>query len=272
MPVQSMPVGPDHPLMKFEPELPNNWHDWAAEWKAAGNSHALRYGLLRSGFTSSPACNHMNHSGDRIEFYLDLADGWYNGFESATDDPITSNRKQLSWLALSELSQHLFRNTAPADRVPSWADQLDLHGVLEKLLWFFRAEGRPLWVTNLGPGNSALPNQALPRFLKEFVEWVWKSKPSRRPQLINILAGTNRLNILLDTHFWLDAACLKTLQQLAYAELPGTRGVPLGRAYLEAKGTATKDAAHVLIMRGIERDQAARAHAYTGPRPPRFHP
>ena len=266
--------------MQSQPEKPRDWFHWFEEWKVAGDSYARRRGLIETGFDAN--ANGLTHdaSGERIKFYLELADGWYNGFEGMADDSVTANRKELSQLALSELSKHFFRNTEPVHRVPSWADKLDLDGVIEKLLWFFRLDGQPPWIANLGPGNSSLPNQALPRFVKEFVDYLWlghkagtantsKAFQPFRPQLIRTLAATDRLNILVDRHYSLDAPCWATLQQLAYAELPGTRGVSWGRAYSEAKRRATRDAAHVLIIRGIEREQSAHARPSTGPRRPR---
>ena len=274
MPAQSVPAPADHPLMQFQPESPKNWYYWTEEWKAAGSSHALRQGLIRTGFdTSSPEWLDTIHTGERICFYLELADSWYNGFEGKGNDTVTANRKELSRLALIALSEKFFRNTEPDHRVPSWADKLDLDGVIEKLLWFFRSEGRPPWIANLGPGNSSLPNQALPRFLKDFVDYLWlghkvgtastsKAFQPFRPQLITILASTNRLNILLDTQYELDEPCWLALQALASSEHPGGTGVSLEREYFEAKRRVARDAAHVLIMRGIQRDLQARADDY----------
>jgi len=270
MSAQSTPAGSDHPLMQFQPEFPKNWYYWTQDWKAAGNSHVLRQGLIRTGFDTGLVWGHTNHSGEPICFYLELADGWYNGFVGMADDYVTSNRKELSQLALSVLLEKALRNTAPDYRPPSWADQLDQDGVLDKLLWFFRSDGQSSWIPNLGSVNSSPREQALRRFLKDFVDYVWLDRsgnarftfrnfPSFRPQLIAILAGTNRLKILLDPKYMLDEPCWEALRSLAYSEHPDREGVSLEEASFESKGQTAKDAAHVLIMRGIDRDQQARA-------------
>lgn len=257
-----------HPLMQIEPTAPIYWSHWLIEWKNAGNFHAHRRGLIEIGFEARAGGEEF---AERICLYLDLADGWYNGFEGMADDEVTINRKELSRLALRVLSAELFRNTQPDHRTspwsdPSWSDQILQTGVVEKLLWFFRTDESLHRIPNLGRRDSGHPNQDLQRFLKEFVDylWLWHSAYSApretvRPQLIQILAGTDRLKILLDPKYTLDEPCWEELRRLAYSEHPDTSDRPLGRVFFEANFTTARDAAHVLIIRGIVRDERARA-------------
>ena len=260
-----------HPLMQFEPTAPIYWQNWLTEWKIAGNFYTSRRGLIETGFEARAGGQEL---AERICLYLELADGWYNGFESMADDQVTINRKQLSRLALSVLSAELFHNTESDHRSwpwldPSWPDQfwqIWETGVVEKLLWFFRTDESLHRIPNLGRRDSGLPNQGLQRFLKEFVDYLWLGHyacpvpvETYRPQLIQILAGTYRLKILLDPKYTLDESCWEELRRLAYSEHPDTSDRPLGRVFFEANFPSARDAAQVLIIRGIVRDERARA-------------
>jgi hypothetical protein len=256
--------------MQFEPEFPKSWYYWTKEWKAAANSHIHRQGLIMTGFDTSTMWSNTNHRGEPICFYLELADGWNNGFNSMADDDVTINRKELSRLALSVLLEKALCNTAPVYRPPSWADQLDQDGVVDKLLWFFRSDGQSTLIANLGTVDSSPRIQALRRFLKDFVDYLWLGRSTHalypytnfqsfRPQLIAILAGTYRLKILLDPKYTLDEPCWEELRRLAFSEHQDTEPVSLEQAWFEAKSQSVKDAAYVLILRGIDHDQQARA-------------
>ncbi len=246
-----MDVSASHPLMALRPHTICTWDEWRRLWDKSAYLEQFS-SLLHCGF-DVPAYHQSDTAAQRVQFYLEIADGHQYAFESGfREKSDTARADELEQLKTSArrretLARKAFKVLAErflaTDQdgwggAPSWTGVLSSAPALDKLLWFFRLDRNRLScgdrdrLPNLQRNDSSRPDHAT-EVAKEFVltlcRFGWRFPhdsrrhkafvellESRRPQLLELLCGIGRLGELkaFGTQ-WLDASCEAVLTQLA---------------------------------------------------------
>lgn len=164
-----------------------DWEEWKRIWNTTTCAEKL-LGLLHVGFDVPRSQGESHKGGDRVVFYLDLADGFaeaVNNFEnkpkrawqstlhtSFGDVMEGSVRKHLARKAMAVLCKCYFGLKKPEGRMssgPEWACHLFNEAVVEKTIWFFRPERGFCSIRNIVHiNNDQRLTETLEGFLREF--------------------------------------------------------------------------------------------------------
>jgi hypothetical protein len=173
--VQEVPVAPKHPLLSGPTKMISSFAELRELWETVPVVE-FRLGLLHVGFDVPHGQDEK--AGDRIKFYLDVADGYSglsNGplrdtpmrgmpakrdfsivlYDSAVFKRARSTEevlRQIAFKAFHTVVQRFFK-TAPREKAWSnkWENShwLTYPGVIEKIIWFFRVSGGSFGIENL---------------------------------------------------------------------------------------------------------------------------
>lgn len=284
-----------HPLVATEISYIPNWQRWKELWDTDLPAE-FRHSLLHFGFGVQVDSSEEHQ--DRICFYCDVANGHlaYSGILKREGEeqhyfstPFGSNeislekvRQTVAHKAFQVLSYNFFRDTNNNSRFPSWARDVVVPEVLEKVLWFFhRGTSRPIENCYESPDGKDIHARTAREFILNLCRFAWEFNSFGKdeeeqgkeiqnrlrqvwPRLIEILSGFGELNRLLAREYKLDAPCLAKLEELALNQtlsLPSLsdRGVDKRQpATLEEAYLGGSSAARVLLLLQIkqfERDR-----------------
>lgn len=215
-----------------------------------------RLAMLHQGFQLETA--NQEATAQRIIFYLETADGYlsnsnFTGMRDTClrDDSYdseaglagvseASRRQRIAVKAWKALCTNFFKNTQtnPYIDIPSWARTIVLPGVLEKVIWFFRAEEdsmRIITVRNASQKGAGVYHEITRKFIHDLVIFVWnfrcfgrygeKEDECIRKRLDEVKGGTidimdhfGWLDGLLKDAYKPDLACRKQLELIAMRE------------------------------------------------------
>lgn len=303
-----------HPLVLAETSYILNWQRWKELW-ATDLPAEFRQSLLHFGFqvqVDSP-----EEHRERICFYCDVADGHLRNSgkilrrEGDDQDYLSTHfgkdifsweevRRTVAHKAFQVLSHNFFRDVrgdGKNSRFPSWARDVVVPEVLEKVLWFFhQGLNRPIENFYESPDGKSIHARTAREFILNLCSFAWQFDFFEKqeevqdreiknrlrqvwPQLIEILAGFSELHRLLSNKYELDAPCLKKLEELALnptLSLPSLSDWGIEKRQpttLEEAWLGGSPAARVLLLlqiRQTERDRIGKvrdleiAHRETG--------
>jgi hypothetical protein len=251
-----------HPLASLHLARLADWAAWLERWCIPTLSFEERLGLLHSGFNLPAAqASHRSEAADqavtaagRACFYLELADGHMEAPENFLTPAETSQRgwalrvgdlgvmrQALAAKAFAMVVQHLLRpalSTGRDSRERSASEHawyvLLAPPVLEKLLWFFRANDVDyLTLVNVGSEyQSERDNKHswTRKFIVALAAWAWGLRDYQHPhqlprstwaaehrhRFIDLLLSCGKIEALLDARLKLfDDASWRRLEELA---------------------------------------------------------
>jgi hypothetical protein len=240
-----------HPLAKVRPLRFSSWEAWYDRWESEERFEYL-LALLHCGF-DVPVHSHWDVHADRVIFYLQLADHYPfyrlsdEGESTERQKALQEMREELRQKAYDVLARRFFHETE-ARRLP-WVYAAEDPRLLPHLLWFFRLRDQESLVGGSLKNVDSRPSRDRERIVYSFAlelarhAWEYNSYNrnraqilpeardalhAARPQMVEVLYGLRRLDLLLEEPFvnQLDLACILTLERLAFREchLPGIRG------------------------------------------------
>lgn len=239
-----------HPLMEKEISFIGSWREWKELWGKTTQADIL-HSLLHFGF--AVPVDGEEEWVDRILLYLNIADdhesyGFVKGpiqedrihqqilVGGEKIESFSQLRSVLSHKAFQMLCQNFLKDTKDGryEDVPSWVATIADPGVLEKILWFFRLDHEGNFI-NLRLYRSEDHHSAIAKeFIRGLCKFAWTCENSglwgregireetkeilrkNRPNMIMLLCGLGRLDLLLDIEkYELDKSCLQRLEELA---------------------------------------------------------
>lgn len=239
-----------HPLMEKEISFIKSWREWKELWGKTTQADIL-HSLLHFGFAVQ--VDDKEEWIDRILLYLNIADdhesyGFVKGpiqedrihqqilVGGEKIESFSQLRLVLSHKAFQMLCQNFLKDTKDEryEHVPSWVATIADLRVLEKILWFFRLDNAGSFI-NLKLYRSENHHSAIAKeFIQKLCEFTWTCENSglwgregiceetkeilrkNRPNIITLLCGLDRLDILLDIkRYTLDQCCWQRLEELA---------------------------------------------------------
>lgn len=236
-----------HPLLRGEISYIKDWTEWKELWESTKYAE-LRHSLLHFGFGVS--CSWAQDEIERVCMYLEIADRYGSSWEFQKGERTEFSRRTafggtvwhpeelrriLAEKAFHVLCQNFFKNTESfVYRAPSWVQLATDPLVLEKLFWYFRLDeyGR---VHNLPNSDDDHHIEIAREFAYSLCTFLWfcedivdgryygdtvysgvkRTPPGTRLNIITLLFGLRRLNVLLDEKYELDDSCMKRLEELA---------------------------------------------------------
>ncbi len=171
------PAVEPHRVYDYDMTPLGDWGDWQAIWDHPQIAAQIRLGLLHTAFDIR--IMDKQTAGERLCLILELADGYdHRNFYDPTDTNSRSHereeqRSKLVEKAMAVLVSHYFRDPKEQgdahDDTAKWVYLIELPGVLEKTIWFFRAN-QHCTVSNLPRGT----NTHLSRVVRSFASRLWK--------------------------------------------------------------------------------------------------
>lgn len=244
-----------NPLMTLETYYIPDWKKWKELWHRPICSE-FRHSLLHFGFDIEA---YQEEEVERLCLYFDIADGhrsvgWGWDLPKEIDRRYDMNlrtvfgrevdgfgkiRRIIAEKAFHILCQRFFKNTSKEEDIPSWAYLVANPVVLQKIIWFFRLDGKSIVNLPHLSGNDKHFAEIAEKFIYDICVMSWECEGfyssgdwrslkedsletfrKFRPNMVDLLYGIEKLDVLikLDKRFKVDEACMKRLEELAMSE------------------------------------------------------